>query len=249
MKQISLIVAACAVLGSPPGFCQDRTVSVVNPSFELPAEPSGSDTVVQQGAGNSSAVPGWQIVSTGGLFGIFNDQGNLSNALVNQSGSQYLTDVSAPDGGYSGGGTVSQILSTSFAAGTEYVLTVWAGNIGGYPAQLGDSVFIANSSGTIFSATYLDAAPADGSLTQFVVPFTSTGLFGDTGSIEIGFTGPSQTGRSIMAIDDFQLDKFVLLPEPNSLTVAVFGSVASLIFLFGVQRKSLFKQGGRSRRR
>jgi hypothetical protein len=234
MKQISLIVAACAVLGSATGFGQ--SVIEVNPSFELPAEPSGSATAIQLGAGSSSAVPGWDIVSTGGFFGIFNDQGNQANAMVNQNGNQYLINGSAPDLGYSGGGTVSQILSTSFVTGTEYTLFVWVGNVSGQAAQLGDSIFIANSSGTVLSATYLDTAPTDGSLAQFFVPFTSTGLLGDTGPIMIGFTGPAQTTSSIMAIDDFILD--IAVPEPNSLAMAAFGGVVCCILLAGTSQKS-----------
>ncbi len=239
------------MLGSATGFCQIPNVHEVNPSFETPVEPSGSATAIQEGAGTSTAVPGWTIVSTGAVFAINNDQNNPSNALVNQNGYQYLLDLTVPDMGYGGGGTVSQILSTSFAAGTLYELSVWAGNwagnTGNHPAQLGDTIFIANSSGTVLASASLDSAPSNGSMAQFVAYLSSNGTFDDIGPIEIGFTGARQTSTSIMAVDDFELNMLVPLPEPNSLAMAAFGSVVGCILLAGARRKSLFKCGHANR--
>jgi hypothetical protein len=241
MKHISLITAACAVLSSATGFCQDPGVPEVNPSFETPAEPAGSTTYYQTGAGTSTALTGWTTVSTGGVFEILNDQNNPSNALVSQNGNQYLEDQADPDLGYSGAGTVSQLLTTSFVAGEDYDLIFRCGGQGGYPAQQGDYVFIANSSGRVLTAANLNGAPTDGSMAQVMLLFKSTGTAGDTGPIEIGFAGVAQSVRSTMAVDN--LIFYIDVPEPSSMAVALIGGGVCCILVARARGNRHFRHG------
>jgi hypothetical protein len=230
MKHPSLIVLASLTAAASAAFSQ-APVPIVNHSFETP-DVSAYGTYTYLGlfanSPNPAFVTGWTTVSTGSNGSIYSLRYGPST-LTNQSGSQFLEDFSYPGGSAAGGGEVYQDLTTSFVAGTTYELTAYAGPLinGSNGGETGDSFFIANSSGTVLASAPITGTTS-GVLTQFTVPFVSTGLLGDTGTIRIGFSDPGQSAQSDMEIDNFALTAIAPVPEPSSIAIAALGGFGLL---------------------
>jgi hypothetical protein len=228
MKYIYLLALAGFAAGASAGFSQTVSVPITNNSFETPnvtgesSNAGANSHTYQQGAGTSTFVTGWNTVSSGGIFTLIN-----SSSIAGQNGSQHLENFSlGGTQGYNGAGTVSQILTTSFVAGAIYSLTAEADVTSG--TVTGDTFFIANSSGVVLASTPITGTTVN-TFSTFTVAFASTGLVGDTGQIEVGFTSPSQTTQGNMEIDNFVLSETpALVPEPGSVALAALGGFSLL---------------------
>jgi hypothetical protein len=231
MKYTYLLALAGVAVAASAGFGQ-TPVPIVNPTFNADTAPTGSYTAVSGPIGTST-LTGWNVVNAGNrIIALQHPGATQSTPVAGQDATQYVEDVYLSAGGFTGATTINQVLATSFAAGYVYSLTADAAVVSSGPtAQIGDTFFIANSSGTVLASTTITGLTGS-AWTQFTVPFTSTGLLGDTGAIVIGYTSPDgQPGGSgppaVMDIDNFALT-VTAVPEPGSIAIVTLGAFGLL---------------------
>jgi hypothetical protein len=231
-KSAYFLVLACgAFAAASTGFSQ-TSISINNASFESPSVTPPYQGI--SGAAGTSTLPGWNVSAPSRVIDLQHPGSNQTTPVAGQDATQFVEDFYYSPLNYAGTTNISQVLTTSFAAGYVYSLTADAtvlSNAGGLPTaipEVGDTFFIANSSGTVLASTPITGI-TDGVWSQFTVPFTSTGLLGDTGQIEIGFASPN--GQPAGSHDYMDIDNFALtavVPEPGSIAIIALGTFAVL---------------------
>jgi hypothetical protein len=208
-----LTIAALAVL-SRPGLA--GSITITNPSFELPS---------LGGSGYEAVGDGW----TGtGIF--YAPPSEVYPAASIPNGTQIL--VFGDDPSESDHESVSQTLSTAWAANTTYTLTF---DVGAFPSNLaGYSGYVATlSAGADVLATDKNQlTPTPGTFSLDTLTF-ATGGTAPTGDITIGFADPSEPG--VVAFDEVQLSATSNVgpppsgvPEPRSWCALAVGIGALL---------------------
>jgi hypothetical protein len=243
MKYTYLLALAGVAVAASTGFGQ-TSVPIVNPTFDADTAPAGSYTGVSGPIG-SSTLTGWNVIAGNRIIALQHPAATPSTPVAGQDATQYVEDAYVSPS-FTGATTINQVLATSFAAGYVYSLTADAAVVPSGPtAQIGDTFFIANSSGTVLASTTITGLTGS-AWTQFTVPFTSTGLLGDTGAIVVGYTSPDgQPGGSgppaVMDIDNFALTA-TAVPEPGSIAIVTLGGFGLLGSLH--RRRSLVMRKG-----
>jgi hypothetical protein len=226
MKYTYLLALAGVAVAASTGFSQ-TPVSIVNPTFNSPTAPSPYLGI--SGAAGTNTLTGWTVSAGSRIIDLQHPASATTTAASGQDASQYVEDFEWSNQGWTGVTTISQVLTTSFVAGTSYSLTADATFLNAANAEVGDTFFIANSSGTVLASTTITGLTSN-VWSQFTVPLVSTGLFGDTGAIEIGFSSPNtQTAgqQNFMEIDNFALTA-TAAPEPSSIAIAALGGFGLL---------------------
>lgn len=226
MKYTYLLALAGVAFAASTGFSQ-TSVPIVNPTFNSPSAPSPYLGI--SGAAGTNTLTGWNVSAGSRIIDLQHPASSGTTGVSGQDTTQFLEDFEWSNQGWTGVTNINQVLTTSFVAGTTYILTADATVLNTANAEVGDSFFIANSSGTILQSTTITGLTGN-TWSQFTVTLPSTGLIGDTGAIEIGFSSPNtQTAgqQNFMEIDNFALTA-VATPEPSSIAIAALGGFGLL---------------------
>jgi hypothetical protein len=182
-------------------------ITIANPSFESPVQPPGSFNV--------GTVAGWTSTGDSGVF----------HPII---GSEFN---SIPDGlqtGYSNGGALSQILSTTLVTSTAYTLQVDVGKRLDCCAGFGPIIQL--WAGSTLLATATNVGPTAGNFLTETLSYTSTSSDPQAGQalrIVLDSTG-GQTD-----FDNVRLDGTAVTisptPEPASIALLGVGIVALLV--------------------
>jgi hypothetical protein len=226
IKSLILGVSAGMLLAGVSTGLGQTPITILNPSFETPVN-SGTVTF-QQGAGTST-YGNWTAAEVTGIASFL---GQNSATPGNEDGNQLFEAFSVPAAPqYAGEGTLYQELSTTWLAGASYTLTAYAGNVSGQSTMTGCTFSLDSISGSTLTtlATVAISSATTGSLAQYTLNYTATGLEGGNGDIVVAFNSPAQSGSAArMWVDNFALT-VTPVPEPGTLALAAMGGFGMLV--------------------
>ena len=214
LKSTSLFVLlSLFVLGSVAAPARADVVPIQNASFEMT---NALSTMCGTGcAFNVGPIPDWTLTGTGGSF-----QPNST-----------IFHLPLPDGSnivaYSNGGSISQILTTSLASNTTYVLSVDVGfRLNG--AVDATTYSLALYAGDTFLNSFSDSNSVIpiGTFADETVTFTSDASVTPGQKLRIVLTSAGAQAD----FDDVSLTAFAL-PEPSSLSLLAAGC-GLMLFVF-----------------
>jgi len=210
IKTVLTVAAAMLVLSASAG----AQIPIVNPGFEDPVLAEDGWTWVD--------VPGWTQVGPESM-GVWNVTTADFDPVVAPEGENVAYTEYAPDGIVNG---LSQILSETFAAGTDYTLTVdvgnsWAYYWAGYNVQLlaGGSV-IAKDDNTLWP----DYMLWDTSTVQYNYDVADAALVGQPLEIRLLNLGLDMDVASPSVVG-VEFDNVMLVPEPATLALLGLGGL------------------------
>lgn len=194
------------------------SIPIANASFENPMLPDGAFT-------DSLSVPNWTVTGGGGGAGVYNPNFVAYTVAYPSNGAQVA---------WTSGPVISQVLGTSLAADTIYMLRVDAGSpipdfgdrtLTGYRVQLlaGGQILAEGESEPLPLGVYTTAEISYRAL-------SSDPLLGQSLEIRLGVTTPVGNDGEV-DFDTVRLDA-VAVPELASSTLALLGAMS----FFGLRR-------------
>ncbi len=194
--------------------CEGGVISVANSSFESPPLSDGAYTT----SSAAGTVPSWTINTSGKVVGVWNPQNAYYN---NASGNGTPSGADGTNVAFFYGtseGSLTQTLTESLAANTNYTLTVAVGNrnvpelFAGYRIELlagGVSVAIESNA---------TAPSAVGTFADVTLNFVTAGTHSQLGqTLGIRLTGPSSVSNTRVEYDNVRLTATgATVPEPST---------------------------------
>jgi hypothetical protein len=207
LKHTLLLISTLATLALP-GLA--TPITIVNPSFETPS---------LGGSGFEAVSNGW---SGTGIY--YAPASSVLTAPV-PDGSQVLTFGDDPS--ESDHESVTQTLTTAWAANTTYTLTFYVGAFKSTATLYSGYVATLSAGGTVLATDENQVTPASNSFVQDTLTFV-TGGTAPGGNITIGLADPSQPG--IVSFDLVQLNAVSNVqgssaPEPGAWILVAAGLV------------------------
>jgi len=194
-------------------------IPIINAGFE--------DPVLAEDDWTWLDVPGWTQVGGDGA-GVWNTTTADFDPVIAPEG-QNVVYTENPASGVANG--VAQILTETFAAGTDYTLTVVVGNSwayywSGYRVELlADGVVIAEDDNTL----HPDYMEWGASTVEYTYDAADSGLVGQALEIRLLNLGIDIDGRPGETVGvEFDDVNLAIVPEPATMTMLALGGIAML---------------------